>query len=126
MVLDTMNQGAKMGSLLKEGGKVISISGTPSIECISSVTSPSLVVRLFMFLSRNRAAERAARLNGGTWEYIFMKPSGEDLNEIATHLENGDIKAIIDTEASSLDEFKVAVDKLWSGRSKGKCVIKVE
>ena len=78
-----------------------------------------------MFLSRNRKAEKAATKAGGTWEHIFMNPSGKDLNEIAAYLENGEIEAIIDTEAASLDDFKVVVDKLWSGRSKGKCVIKV-
>ena len=78
-----------------------------------------------MFLGRNRKAEKAAKKAGGTWEYIFMNPSGKDLSEIASYIEKGEIEAIIDTEAASLDDFKVVVDKLWSGRSKGKCVIKV-
>ena len=126
MVFDTMNQAAQMGGLLKKGGKIISISGTPSIESIKGLnSSPSLVVKIFMFLGRNRKAEKAAKKAGGTWEYIFMHPSGKDLTEIATYLESEEIKAIIDTEAASLDDFKVAVDKLWSGRAKGKCVIKV-
>jgi len=126
MAFDTMNQGAQMGDLLKEGGKIVSISGSPSIEAIKSIMeNPPMIVKFFMFTTRNRKAEKAATKKGGTWDYIFMKPNGEDLNEIATYLESGDIKAVIDTEAPSLDEFKVAVDKLWSGRSKGKCVIKV-
>jgi len=127
MAFDTMNQAAQMGGLLKKGGKIISISGTPSIESIEKGvnSSPPLVVKIFMFLGRNRKAEKAAKKAGGTWEYIFMHPSGKDLTEIATYLENGEIKAVIDTEAASLDDFKVAVDKLWSGRAKGKCVIKV-
>lgn len=126
MAFDTMNQAAQFGGLLKkDSGKVISISGTPTIEALSGNGKPSLMVRGFMFLSRNRAAEKAAKKVGCSWEYIFMKPNGEDLAEIAKYVESGDIQPIIDTEASSLDEFKVAVDKLFSGRSKGKCVIKV-
>jgi len=126
MVFDTMNQAHLMGGLIKRGGKVISIAGTPTIEAIEGTgAKASLVVRAFMFLSRNRKAERAVTNAGGSWEYIFMKPSGSDLSEIAAFLESGDIKAIIDTEASSLVDFKVAVDKLWSGRAKGKCVVKV-
>mmetsp|Transcript_23715 Transcript_23715/g.35178 ORF Transcript_23715/g.35178 Transcript_23715/m.35178 type:complete len:363 (+) Transcript_23715:107-1195(+) len=127
MVFDTMNQAAQMGGLLKKGGKIISISGTPTIESITKSvnSSPPLVLKMFLFLGRNRKAEKAAKKAGGTWEYIFMQPSGKDLTEIATYLENGEVKAVIDTEATSLDDFKVAVDKLWSGRSKGKCVIKV-
>lgn len=125
MVLDTMNQAALMGGLLKEGSKVISISGKPTIEAIEGLRKPSFVVRAFMFVVRNRKAENAVSKAGGSWEYIFMKPIGKDLAEIATYLESGEIEAVIDTEASSLEDFKVAVDKLWSGRSKGKCVIKV-
>jgi len=125
MAFDTMNQAAKMGPLLKRGGKIVSISGNPTIEAISKAGPPSMIVRIFMYLKRNRAAERAAKGAGGTWEYIFMHPSGSDLAEIAASIENGDIRAFIDSEASSLDDFKTATDKLWSGRAKGKCVIRV-
>jgi len=126
MCFDTMNQAPLMGGLLKEGGKIISISGSPSIEAIKELNpNPGLIVGVFMFLSRNRQAEKAAMNAGGSWEYIFMTPSGKDLSEIAKYVEDGDIKAIIDTEAASLDDYAVAVDKLWSGRAKGKCVIKV-
>lgn len=130
MVLDTTNEAAKMGGLLKKGGKVVSISGTPTIDSITSMLGktgkkPPFVLKIFLFLGRNRAAEKAAMKAGGTWEYIFMEPNGKDLGEIAPFLESGEIVPVIDTEATSLDDFKVAADKLWSGRSKGKCVIKV-
>jgi hypothetical protein len=46
------------------------------------------------------------------------------LDDIAVHLKRGAIIVPIDTEAPSLEEFKVAAEKLWSGRSKEKCVIK--
>mmetsp|Transcript_10709 Transcript_10709/g.25250 ORF Transcript_10709/g.25250 Transcript_10709/m.25250 type:complete len:363 (+) Transcript_10709:293-1381(+) len=126
MAFDTMNQSAQMGGLLKAGGKIVSISGNPTIEAIDEVgMSASLMVRAIMFMIRNRAAEKVASKAGGSWEYIFMSPSGKDLAEIAGFLESGEIKGFIDTEAPSLDEFRLAVDKLFSGRSKGKCVIKV-
>ena len=52
-----------------------------------------------------------------------MKPSRQDLDDIPRH--PGAIQVIIDAEAGSLEDFHVAAKKLWSGRSKGKCVIKV-
>jgi len=126
MAFDTMDQAARMGGLLRTGGKIVSISGSPTIEAIESAGMvPSFVVRAFMFLTRNRAAERAAAGAGGSWEYLLMRPSGKDLAEIASFLESGEIEAVIDTEAPSLDEYSLAVEKLWSGRAKGKCVIKV-
>jgi len=125
MAFDTMNEADKFGGLIKEGGKVISISGNPSIQAIMDIMpNPPLAVRFFMFLLRNRKAEKAASRAGASWEYKFMHPSGKDLTEIAEYLESGEIKPFIDTEVS-MDDFKVAVDKLLSGRSKGKCIIKV-
>lgn len=125
MILDTTNESTKFGGLIKKGGKVITISGTPTVESMSQVAELSLLVKFFLFLSRNRAAEKAIGKAGGSWEHLFMSPNGKDLAEIATFLESGEIKPFIDTEGPSLDDFKVVVDKLFSGRSKGKCVIKV-
>lgn len=125
MAFDTMDQAATFGGMLKKGGKVVSISGIPTIEAINADGKAGLMVRAFMFVSRNRKAEKAAKKAGGTWEYIMMEPDGKDLAEIGKYIESGDIVPVIDTEASGLDEFKVAVDKLFSGRSKGKCVIKI-
>jgi NADPH:quinone reductase-like Zn-dependent oxidoreductase len=125
MAFDTTGEATKMGGMLKKGGKIISINGMPTIEAIESAgLSASWIVKVVMFLSRNRAAEREAASHGASWEYIFMSPSGKDLNDMAVFLKSGAIKVEIDTEAPSLDEFKVAAEKLWSGRSKGKCVIK--
>lgn len=129
MAFDTMNQGGKFGGLLKKGGAIVSISGLVSFEAMEEASERfdkfTFVDKMFCWLFRNRKAEHAAKSNGGTWDYNFMKPIGADLNELAPYFERGELKAIIDTEAPSLSEFKIAVDKLWSGRAKGKCVIKV-
>jgi NADPH:quinone reductase-like Zn-dependent oxidoreductase len=127
VMFDTMNQASKMGPLLKKGGKVVSISGNPTIEAIESMIGGKapLMVRFFMWMTRNRAAEKAANSAGGSWEYIFMKPVGKDLDELGTYLESGAIKPVVDTVANGLDDFRTAIDKLYSGRSKGKCVIQV-
>ena len=125
VIFDTTNEASKVADLLKSGGKVVSIAGAPTIEEIRKMApKPRLLVRILMFCLRNRGAEKAAKKAGGTWEYIFMKPSAHDLNEITPFVEAGEIKPLIDTEAGSLEDFKLAVDKLWSGRSKGKCVIR--
>lgn len=126
MAFDTTNEAAKMGALLKKGGKIVSIAGTPSIEAVQGLTpNPSLLIKFFLFMKKNRAALKAAKQAEGSWEYHGLDPNGKDLTELAGFLESGDIKAVIDTETESIDDFMKAVDKLWSGRSKGKCVIKV-
>lgn len=56
----------------------------------------------------------------------MIQPIGKDLPEIDTCLQSCEIERVIENEALSLDKFAIAVDKAWSGRSKGKCVIKVD
>jgi alcohol dehydrogenase len=126
MAFDSTNEASKMGTLLKKGGKIISIAGTPTIEAIKLINpNPSMVLQFFLFLTKNRPALKAAKTAGGSWEYVFLNPNGKDLAEIAGYVQKGDIVPVIDTEAESIDDFMKAVDKLYSGRSKGKCVIKM-
>eukprot|EP00980_Cylindrotheca_fusiformis_P001731 scaffold397_cov111-Cylindrotheca_fusiformis.AAC.9 len=126
MAFDTTNEAGKMGTLLKKGGKIISIAGPPTLEAIQQENSnPGLMTKFFLFLVKNRAALKAAKKAGGSWDFHFVVPNGKELTEMAGYIEKGDILPIVDTESDSMDDFKKAVDKLWSGRSKGKCVIKI-
>lgn len=124
---DTTNETGKMGSLLKKGGKMVTIAGTPTIESMKQMMGSEipLMLRFFLWMSKNRAAEKAAKQAEGTWEHLMLNPNGKDLDDMTPYFESGEIFPVIDVEAESLDDFKVAVDKLWSGRSKGKCVIKI-
>ena len=130
-LVDTMNQAAKMAPVLKQSkSTIISISGPPTIEAIQSTqkdptASPPLLIRFFMFLMRNRAAEKAARSKDCTWEFIFMKASGEDLDTLGGYFEKGEMEVVIDTVGNGLEDYEAPVEKLCSGRAKGKCVIKV-
>ena len=47
------------------------------------------------------------------------------LRKPPTEPQRKEIVVTLDTEAPSLEEFDSAVDKLWSGRAKGKCVVRV-
>lgn len=126
VAFDTTNESGRMGGIIKKGGVIVGIVGTPTAEAIAEMGEPaSLVVRLFLWLGRNKAAMAAAAAAEGTWHYMFMKPSGSDLATLAEALESESIKPFIDTEAASLDEYAPAVEKLFSGRAKGKCVVKV-
>lgn len=127
VVFDTTGEAGKMGGLLKKGGVIVSIVGMPTTEAMLNATGemPGLIFRLFMWLGRDKGGIAAAAENEGTFHYMFMKPDGKDLTELAAALDAKDIRTFQDTEAASLDDYAVAVEKLFSGRSKGKCVVKV-
>lgn len=124
VVFDCTDEAPKMSTVLKKGGKVVSITGMPPIESLEAY-SPSMMLRFAAFLMRPRSAFKAAAKAGGTFEYVLLNPNGKDLDDLRPYFESGDIIPFIDTEAKSMEDYMEAVDKLWSGRSKGKCVIKI-
>lgn len=127
MAFDTTDEAGRMGGILKEGGKIVSIAGTPTPEAVESIdgTPPNMILRFFLWMGRNKAGMEIAASGKVTWDYIFMHPSGSELAEIAKKLEDGSIVPVIDTVSDSLDGYSTAVEKLFSGRAKGKCVVKV-
>ncbi len=86
---------------------------------------PSWFLRFLLFALKNRKAIRAAAKVDGSWEYHIVTAEGDQLAEIASYIEKGAIVPIVAVEAPSMEKFTMATDKLWSGRAKGKCVIKV-
>lgn len=127
MVFDTTSEAPRMTPLLKKGGMVVSIAGMPSIQALEEWLGGSVpfMLRVFAFIMKPRSSINAAEKAGGSWLYGLLNPNGKDLAELRPYFESGDIIPFIDTEAKSIDDFKEAADKLWSGRSKGKCVIKI-
>ena len=65
---------------------------------------------------------RAARRRGVTYSFLFMRASGEQLDEITKLIEAGVLRPIID-RAYSFDEAPQALAHIEGGRTKGKVVI---
>lgn len=109
-------------SVLKPGGKLISISGPPDPTFAKSIGASwffSLAVRLLSLKIRRKAARR-----GVNYSFLLMKPSGDQLGEIAKLIEAGAIKPVID-RAFPFAQTPVAMTYVDSGRARGKVVIKV-
>lgn len=121
---DTTNESHKMPSLLKPGSKCVTIAGTPSLDEISKNGSPGLIVKFFLWWTRNKAAMNAAKKNEVEWSYLFLNPNAADLAKLTDAAESDQLKATIDN-VCSLEEFQKSVDKLVSGRSKGKNILKL-
>ncbi|KAI1191759.1 NAD(P)-binding protein [Nemania serpens] len=75
-------------------------------------------------------ASRALRpsfLGGGrrTWKFLLMKQRHEDLARLARWMQEGKIRAVIDGDVFPFEEAPKAFEKLKTGRTRGKLVVKV-
>jgi len=77
-----------------------------------------------------RKEYKAAQSMNANWTYLFLSPSHEDLSTLANHLESGVIKPVLDGvwdfhSEDSEDGWQGAFNRSFSGRAKGKCVVKI-
>lgn len=120
------NQGAKALEkslrVLKPGGTLISISGPPDPAFAKGIGAPwfvSLIVRFLSSEVRKRAAGRDL-----SYSFLFMRASGGQLREIASLIEVGAIRPVVD-RVFSFDSTNEAMAYVEKGRGKGKVVVKV-
>ena len=110
-------------SVLKPGGKLISISGPPDAEFAREIEMSWLlqqVVRLLSFGIR-----RKARHNRVSYSFLFMRANGEQLSRITSLIEGGIVRPVID-RVFPFEATNDALAYVESGRSKGKVVVKVK
>jgi len=100
--------------IIKEGGKVTTISGPPDAE-----TAKHMVIKEYKLPEKlSKIIEKKSAIYKLTW----MQPDAEQLNSISRMVENGDIKPVVDLIYS----FENAIDAylyLATERAKGKVII---
>lgn len=126
---DTTGESEIMSSVVKPGGKIVTIAGMPTLEEIRRIGGSAWILKLFIKRREKRKEFRAASSLNVDWNYLFLSPSNEDLTNLAKYLENDSIKAVIDEVWDFYSEdpgngWKGAFLRSFSGRSKGKCVVK--
>jgi NADPH:quinone reductase-like Zn-dependent oxidoreductase len=96
VVLDTLGGETLDKSLqvLKPGGKVISIAGPPD-PAFAKELGVNPVVRLAMTALSFRTRQRARR-HHVTYEFLFMKASGDQLREVTSLIDAGKIRPVVD------------------------------
>ena len=109
--------------VLKDGGKLISISGPPDPNFGKETGSPWFV-RLVMRLLSSGVRRKARQLGVG-YSFLFMKASGVHLREITRLIEAGAIRPVLDRTFpfASTNEALAYVE---AGRAKGKVVIRLK
>jgi alcohol dehydrogenase len=107
-------------AITRPNGWVVSIAGSPdyrNAEEMGLDMLRSLLLRV-VGLRVNSRARRA----GVNYRFIFMKPLGEELAQIAALISEGVIKPIVD-RIFPISECQSAIEYSASGRARGKIVI---
>jgi len=128
---DTTDESLDMTKVVKPGGSVVTIAGTPTLDEIRRIGGTAWILKLVLKRKEKRKEYKAALANKASWTYLFLSPSAEDLTELANHLAKGTIKPVLDGvwDFHSEDEqagWQGAFTRSFSGRAKGKCVVKME
>ncbi|WP_019904812.1 NADP-dependent oxidoreductase [Methylobacterium sp. 77] len=109
-------------NVLKPGGKLISISGPPDPAFAKAQGLNWVLTQIMRLLSLG--IRRKAKARGIDYAFLFMRASGAQLAEIATLLEAGTIRPVID-RVVPFEATDRALTELEAGRSKGKVVVEL-
>jgi NADPH:quinone reductase-like Zn-dependent oxidoreductase len=108
--------------VLKPRGHLISISGPPDPQFAEDIKAPWPVKQVMRALSFG--VRRQARRLQLSYAFLFMKASGSQLKQIASLIEAGAIRPVVD-KVFPFEATNEALAYVESGRAKGKVVIKV-
>lgn len=109
--------------ILKPGGKLISISGPPDPAFAEEIKAPWFMKLIVRLLSAG-VRKKAKRLNI-SYSFLFMRAEGNQLSLIASLIDAGIIKPVID-KVFSFEQTNEAMAYVETGRTKGKVVIKLK
>lgn len=108
--------------VLRPGGTLVSISGPPDPVFARRIGKPWVLRPIMAALSlgiRRRAARKQV-----TYSFLFMRPSGGQLRELAALIDSGVIRPVVE-RVFPFEATNDAVAFVEAGRAKGKVVIKV-
>lgn len=109
-------------AVLKPGGKLISISGPPD-PAFGIEIGANWLVRQVLRLASAKVRRKAAQ-RGIDYSFLFMRADGPQLRQIAQLVETGAITPVIDS-VFGFDALSQAMDRVASGRARGKVVVEV-
>lgn len=108
--------------VVRARGTVVSIAGPPTPQAARE-NHWRLVARVALWFMSYRA-RAAARRHGAHYRYLFMRPDGDQLAEIARAIDDGDVRVVTD-RVLPLDDVRTAFDHLETGHARGKVVLAV-
>jgi alcohol dehydrogenase len=125
VVLDTQGGNTLEKSLrvLKPGGKLIGIAGPPDPDFAKELGASWFLKTAMRFLSYR--IRKAAKRHGVSYSFVFMRADGGQLSQIATLIDAGAIRPVID-RVFPFESTNEALAYVETGRVKGKVVITIK
>lgn len=123
-VLDTLggNETEKQMSILKKGGKLVSLRAMPNGAFAKRMNLPKW--KQIILGIAGRKFDKLAEKYGVKYDFIFVESNGRQLEEVAEIFESLRIKPSVDT-VYDFEDVNKALDKVANGRSRGKTIIKM-
>ena len=120
MVFDTLGASEKTSlSLCRPGGIVVGVSGMPDAAFVREWLPAWFRPLVWMAtLGRRRAASRA----GARFQFLFMRPDGAQLAELASWIDDGTLRPLLH-RVYPFAEVRAAFEELEKGRARGKIVV---
>jgi alcohol dehydrogenase len=122
-VFDTLGGASEREALalVKPGGTVVGIGGLPD-QAFARAYLPWWARTALALATRPR--RRAASRAGVGFVYVFMRPDGEQLAELASWIDDGTLRPVLH-RTYELAEFRDAFGELERGRARGKIVVRI-
>ena len=123
-VIDTIGgkDTEKQFSILKQGGKLVSLKGMPNGRFAKKIGLP--LWKQWFFGFAGRSFDSMAKKRNQEYHFIFVQSCGKQLSEIAKVLEENQIKPSIDS-IYSFEDIAKALVKVDKGSSKGKTIVEI-
>jgi NADPH:quinone reductase-like Zn-dependent oxidoreductase len=109
-------------AVLKPGGKLISISGPPDPDFAREQGLNWFVQKVISLLSFG--IRRKAKSRQISYSFLFMRANGEQLSQITSLIEAGNIRPIMD-RVFPFESTNEAMAYVETGRAKGKVIITI-
>ena len=124
IVFDTLGGDSldKSFSITRPNGWIVSIAGSPNFRAARDMDLD--IVRSLLLGVVGLRVNSKARRAGVNYHFIFMKPLGEELAQIAILVAKGVIKPVVD-RIFPISECQSAIEYSASGRARGKIIISV-
>ncbi|GMA46617.1 NADPH:quinone reductase [Tetragenococcus muriaticus] len=108
--------------ILKPGGNIVTLSGTPNARFGKKYGVGWFKTMLFGLASAKLT--RLEKKYDVNYHFLFMKPSGSQLEILRNYIEDGKLEPIVD-RVFSFAQTQEAVEYSESGHAKGKIIIKI-